>query len=74
MIAVSRCTANALGPLIELVVHLTVKTVKDAFGDGSAKVQRPAANDRVESGDERRLGRAAIPVDDLFDTLRDMLT
>jgi len=68
--AASFARMSPLGPLIELVVHLTVKTVKDAFGDGSAKVQRPAATDRVESGDERRLGRAAILVDDLFDTLQ----
>ena len=61
---------SPFGPLLKLVVHLLIETVKDVFGDRSTKVSRPTANDRVKSGDEPRLRCTAILVDDFFDTLQ----
>ena len=59
-----------LGPLVQFAVDLAIYAGEGALGDIRAIVQRPAADDGVEGGDEGGLGRAPVAADDGLDFIQ----
>ena len=59
-----------LRPLVLFAVDLAIYAGEGAFGDTGAIVQRPAADDGVEGGDEGGLRRAPVAADDGLDFIQ----